>query len=817
MAFKTVFQGSFCNKSGDDVIVQFQRDFIGGEEIIPQEIIFAGEDNEPVIIEYSEDGNNKDNPINKSQCTVNIKAVEGFELSSLYTENDNYWRIVISGAWNWIGWMLPDNSSEPYENKPYDVSVQATDALGTLDDLPFQNADLTKIKGSFSDHDILRIALNKTGLQIPLLIGVSTYETQMTVGVCPMKQSFIQAQTFIDSDQSSFACSEVIRSILARYGCRLSQFNGKWQIVNVLEYSRGTVYAWEFDINGNQTATYPNIVNTLATGNFTRENIPTNATSSFAKAYLSSTAYYQFGYPPNSLINGNMDTWSLKPAGLPDGWFVVQTTGTITATTKIRQSAGVDTTDYYISAYGGGNGYVKNANEVQIRANQIAGISMDLLLPTDGVLVLSPIYFSVIVQDDTGKYYTNAGWQSAYGTYTVRFDSARDITINQATVNFNLGAQKNDFKITVAFLVAGRADGTHYETYVNNVTVSANTDGASKAAIGSYNKQTQTSNQTFQPDPILILNSDDDSTQRLSPILVNGLPTSTWTRAGITESVSLLHTIANSQLRLHARPYKIFEGDFIGYGDINPNSLITIDLNPGSFIFMSGTFNLRTDVHTLRWAEALIDEPTYIEVQKLDYGTETDKNGISVGTPQGVGDQPGSSYIDLSGYAKLTDVPAAASNVETQAGTVANKYVSPSTLANWWAYVRGLAFTITGIWSVPNAAAGTSTQQIASTKFVMDAITLINPNYREVNANYTLLSTDNTVNVTANSPTLTLPTAVGIAGRIIRIKNSGTGTVTINTTGSQLIDGTLTKVINTQYSLFGLQSTGANWIIIAQM
>lgn len=889
MAFKTVYTGSFCNKQGGNVVVEFQRNFVGDFEVLPIEIKFAGENDEPVIIEYSEEGVNKDTPINKSQCTINIKAVDGFELSSLYTENDKDWKIIISGAWNWIGWMLPDNSSEPYEDEGYNVSVQATDALGTLDDVPFQNADLTKIKGSYSDAEILRLALAKTGLLLPMLIGVSTYETKMTIGNCPMKQSFIQAQTFIAADQTSFSCTEVIRSILARYGCRLFQFNGKWQVVNVLEYSRGLVYAWEFDNTGAQVATYTNIVNSIATGDFTRSIRPVNATGSLAKAYGSTTAYYQFGYPPNSLINGNMDTWSTKPTGLPDGWEIVQNIGTISASTKIRQSSGVDTDDYYISLLGSGQGYVRNVNQVQIRANQITGISMDLNVPANSSqpIISGPIYFSVVISDDAGHFYGNNGWQTGYTSYVTRYDSPSDVSKNQATVSFNLSAQNVDFKINVGFLVAGLANGTHYETYVNNVNVSQNTDGAAKPPIGSYNKQSQLANQMYQADSVLILNSDDDSTQRTSPILVTGLPTTAWKRQGITESVSLLHTIANTQLRLHSKPYKVFEGDFKGQGVLNVNSLITIDLNPGNFIFMSGKFNLRTDVHTLRFAQVLIDEPAYVETQRLDYGDAKNNDGVSVGTPQGVSDQPGGSYVDLTGYAKTADVPVAASNVETQAGTVANKYVSTSTLANWWAYIKTTAQTISGNWSFIGVAAFGSTEKVSITgtasvsalafnrnaangaiynsannayQILHDAsgnlsVTLfnsagasigvpltisntgilsspftpvsandlvrkadldsLNPNYRDVSANYTILNTDNTINVTANTVTLTLPTAVGIAGRIIRIKNSGTGTVTVNTTLSQLIDGTLTKVINTQYSLFGLQSTGTKWIIIA--
>lgn len=820
MAFKAAFEGSFCNKHGGNVVVQIQRDYVGDFEVIPQRIIFAGEDSEPVTIEYSEDGNNKDNPINKSQCTINIKAVEGFELSSLYTENDRYWKVVISDAWNWTGWMLPDNSSEPYENKPYDVSIQATDALGTLDDVPFQNADLTKIKGLYSDAEILRLALSKTGLLLGMVIGVSTYETKMTVGTCPLKQSFIQAQTFVGADQASFSCTEVIRSILARYGCRLFQVNGKWQIVNVLEYSRGTVYAWEFDNTGAQTATYNNIINTIATGNATRSIKPVNATGSFAKAYGSATAYYQYGYIANSLINGNMDTWSSKPTGLPDGWGVVQTTGTVSATTGIRQVNGVDTTDYFITVQGAGQGFISNTNPTQIRANDTASLSLVFYAPSAPPGGSGSAYLSILIRDNNGQYYTNIGWQPVFALYVIKYVTGDTDWTSQISVNFTINPQATDYQILeVGILPLGTTSGTptHYATSVNDVNINAGKDAAVQQAIGSYNKQTQTTQQTYQPDPILILNSDDYSTQRTSPILVTNLPTTAWKRAGITESASLLHTIANTQLRLHAKPYKIFEGDFIGAGIVNPNSLITIDLNPGNFIFMSGTFNLRTDVHSLRWAEALIDEPTYVEVQRLDYGNETDKNGVQVGTPQGVSDQPGGAYVDLTGYAKLTDVPAAASNVETQAGTVANKYVSPSTLANWWSNIKTLAQTITGIWSVPTAAVGTSTQQIASTAFVQAAVAAFKGSdvVLTKNASYTVVMANFGSNghctiyadSTGGNVTITPPSVTAMNGYTLNVIK------TTSDTNSVVIAGTINGVsggdfLSNQYDAGSYKSNG---------
>ena len=80
---------------------------------------------------------------------------------------------------------------------------------------------------------------------------------------------------------------------------------------------------------------------------------------------------------------------------------------------------------------------------------------------------------------------------------------------------------------------------------------------------------------------------------------------------------------------------------------------------------------------------------------------------------------------------------------------------------------------------------------------------------------YTITTTDYLINCTANTFTVTLPTAVGVTGQIYHIKNSGTGVITINTTSSQTIDGNASGTLTLfQWDNLTVQSTGASWIIL---
>lgn len=85
-----------------------------------------------------------------------------------------------------------------------------------------------------------------------------------------------------------------------------------------------------------------------------------------------------------------------------------------------------------------------------------------------------------------------------------------------------------------------------------------------------------------------------------------------------------------------------------------------------------------------------------------------------------------------------------------------------------------------------------------------------------VTGNYTAASTNTVIMANcASNCTITLPTAVGIAGKLYRIKmlNAPSVTVTVATTGGQTIDGSTTQALTLQYAAIDVISDGSNWEI----
>lgn len=107
-------------------------------------------------------------------------------------------------------------------------------------------------------------------------------------------------------------------------------------------------------------------------------------------------------------------------------------------------------------------------------------------------------------------------------------------------------------------------------------------------------------------------------------------------------------------------------------------------------------------------------------------------------------------------------------------------------------------------------------KQITFSDFATDISSSISTSgvpYAEKTSNYTLTSSDYTINCTSGTFTITLPTAVGITGRCFEVTNTGNGVITLDTTSSETIQGDLTQKIY-QDECFVVRSTGVNWIVI---
>ena len=77
---------------------------------------------------------------------------------------------------------------------------------------------------------------------------------------------------------------------------------------------------------------------------------------------------------------------------------------------------------------------------------------------------------------------------------------------------------------------------------------------------------------------------------------------------------------------------------------------------------------------------------------------------------------------------------------------------------------------------------------------------------------YTATSADHTLNVTSGTFTLDLPAASTVTGQSLRVRNSGTGVVTLDGNSSETVDGVATFPLGSG-SYVEITSTGSAWIL----
>jgi hypothetical protein len=82
-----------------------------------------------------------------------------------------------------------------------------------------------------------------------------------------------------------------------------------------------------------------------------------------------------------------------------------------------------------------------------------------------------------------------------------------------------------------------------------------------------------------------------------------------------------------------------------------------------------------------------------------------------------------------------------------------------------------------------------------------------------INGPYTVTEDDYMVDVTGGTFTVSLPTAVGVQGRLLVIKNNGGGAVTVDPFGSQTIDGKPFVILGETNSI-QLASNGTEWVAL---
>lgn len=180
-------------------------------------------------------------------------------------------------------------------------------------------------------------------------------------------------------------------------------------------------------------------------------------------------------------------------------------------------------------------------------------------------------------------------------------------------------------------------------------------------------------------------------------------------------------------------------------------------------------------------------------------------NNVNITLPNISGFQASSINFALNAPAVGATLPLSIDSSIVQFGTVQAKNTSGIS-------VRNAANTTTNLFISDAGLIGLATSSPTSTLDVEGSITY---QYAGITGATTLNSSNYYVSATGSSTyAVTLPTAVGIAGRVYIIKsNMNAGILlTVNTTSSQTVDGALSKTL-ARFESLQVISNGTNWEI----
>ncbi len=181
-------------------------------------------------------------------------------------------------------------------------------------------------------------------------------------------------------------------------------------------------------------------------------------------------------------------------------------------------------------------------------------------------------------------------------------------------------------------------------------------------------------------------------------------------------------------------------------------------------------------------------------------------------------DTPSIAGLTVTGAVTLASDSASSVTIGGGATASALRLMEPSGSGTNYTEIQAQAQAANVTYTLP-AADGTSGQLLStngSGSLSWASAPGGTPTVLSKSANYTVSTGDGSILLIlcTNTITITLYAASGNSGKVINVKNNGTGTITVDANASETIDGALTQTLSAQYVNLTLVCTGTGWAIL---
>jgi hypothetical protein len=306
----------YDTKSGSETRIDIsKRDYSGGVT----EVCGAGVPFEKSL--RGEGSQDKFESLLSTTVAIHLTSETNFAFQSLYANSPEEFRAYYyqDSTLKGIYKVLPQQAAEDYKAPPYYVSVIATDALASLNQLSFLQDDGQRFNSNVKSIDLIAFILRKIRLNLNIRVAINMYATGMdtTDSDDPLDQAYVDTDDYY-LDGGVPTLETVLRKIIEPYGARLLQENAVWNILRVEELHGEYDYR-EFDYNGVyvSNSSYDPVLDIIPPSQSSQGIFLSDADHflSLCPGYGKIRVLYKLGLRENILENGNFRLKSIANSG----------------------------------------------------------------------------------------------------------------------------------------------------------------------------------------------------------------------------------------------------------------------------------------------------------------------------------------------------------------------------------------------------------------------------------------------------------------------------------------------------------------------
>lgn len=262
MAYGTKYRLPFTNNLGEDYEVQLNlKDFVGDAI----ELIGSG-----TTMDMQSFGSDDDRftPVNSKGFTIKtwIKQTQNIGIVDFLATEDDQWQVkIVRDPLQppvFEGFLLVEDSSEPFLDRPYELVIRASDGLPLLKNVPLKRSDGTDFTGYNSFTDYIGHILYYINPDIHFRVYYDIYHVSMDINECSLEQAGVDARTF-EKDKNEFLdCYAALGLLMNDLECSCYYENGFWHIVSRWQYAKDYGFNWtEYNMVANAVTKVSSIQN----------------------------------------------------------------------------------------------------------------------------------------------------------------------------------------------------------------------------------------------------------------------------------------------------------------------------------------------------------------------------------------------------------------------------------------------------------------------------------------------------------------------------------------------------------------------------